>query len=483
MSIRLARFADHWRRALARNYEVRYERLDYRGLRSLHDDSISFAKGITAIVGGNGVGKSTLAHAAVDVLAGFDGVRSLSDRSVRLTGGDLRAQVASESGTQHVSLTVSTAGAREAGHALDAEFTWLDPASMAMLCQRQILGDPAFDDLLESIGSRVLTADELDSASYVVGKDYTKCEVWEIPDYGSFDVLPYFRVTSSGAAYGSEDMGSGELALLITLWTLNRVPKNSIVVLEEPETHVSARSQDALMDLVAWACDRRGLWLVITTHSPIVLRKLPLDHVRLLVVDGGKTRLICEPRLHQLASILGGGVAYRNLLLVEDECARFLVLAILEKLDADLRHQFSIVVASGGEARITAVLRELPRVEQWSIVGCYDGDMRGRIDAKGFEWPHVYLPGDRSPEVLLREAVRGNAAPAKLATALHVSVENVNVALNASAGHDHHDWLDELSRALTLDKGNVVRALTNVWLQVGAADAKTFTEDLRRAVG
>lgn len=468
---------------MARNYAVRYERLDYRGLRSLHDDSIAFAKGITAIVGGNGVGKSTLAHAAVDVLAGLNGVRSLSDRSVRLTGGDLRAQVAGESGTQHISLEVSTAGMRKAGQALDAEFTWLDPANMAMLCQRQILRDTAFDDLLESIGSRALTADELDSASYVIGKDYTRCEVWEIPDYASFDVLPYFRVASSGATYGSEDMGSGELALLITLWTLNCVPKNSIVVLEEPETHVSARSQDALMDLVAWACDRRGLWLVITTHSPIVLRKLPLEHVRLLVVEGGKTRLICEPRLHQLASILGGGVAYRNLLLVEDECAKFLVLAILERVDPDLRHQFSVVVADGGETRITAVLRELPRVDQWSVVGCYDGDMRGLVDAEDFEWPHVHLPGNRSPEELLREAVRGDTGPAKLATALHTSVENVSVALNASAGRDHHDWLDELSRALTIDKASVVRALTNVWLQVGEVDAKTFAEDLRRAVG
>jgi hypothetical protein len=168
---------------------------------------------------------------------------------------------------------------------------------------------------------------------------------------------------------------------------------------------------------------------------------------------------------------------------VEDDCAKFWVIAILEKMDPDLRHQFSVVVASGGETRITAILRQLPRVEHWSVVGGYDGDRRGLVDAKGFEWPYIYLPGNRPPEELLREAILDGAGSANLAAALHTTVENVNVALNASAGHDHHDWLDEMSRALGVDKASVVRALTSIWLKLREVDARTFAEELRRVVG
>ena len=61
---------DHWRKALSRKYEFEYVSLAYSGVRNLHDDEIRFAQRVTAIVGGNGVGKSTLAHAIVDVVLG-----------------------------------------------------------------------------------------------------------------------------------------------------------------------------------------------------------------------------------------------------------------------------------------------------------------------------------------------------------------------------------------------------------------------------
>lgn len=481
VSIRLARFTDHWRRAFARTYPVRYEKLEYGGLRSLHDDTITFAKGITAIVGGNGAGKSTLAHAAIEVLSGSVGLSSLSGRTGRLAGANLQAHVVTSNTARDFSLTVSESG-RVAGGDGEVAHTWLEPAHTAMLCQRQILGDSAFEDLLESAGSRDLKELELESASYVVGKNYTKCTVWEISDYALFDILPYFRVTCGGVTYGSEGMGSGELALLLCLWTLNNAPKNSIVILEEPETHVSSRSQDALMDLVAWACDVRGLWIVITTHSPVVLRKLPDACIRLLVNDGGKSKLLASPLRHQLAAVLGGGVAYRNLLLVEDECAKFFVRAILEQIDPDLQYQLTVVVASGGESRISGVLKKLPHVHTWSILGAFDGDQRGEVDATEFEWPHVFLPTDLAPDELLRSAVGTAEGRARFAQAISVQLENVVVALEASAGLDHHDWIPKCSEALGLEIGNVVRGLVRAWLVANESTARAFVIELRQAI-
>lgn len=460
---------------------MRYVRLQYSGLRSLHDDSISFSNGITAIVGGNGVGKSTLAHAAVDVLAGIDGVRALSDRSVRLSGGEFRAIVSTKSESAELRLAVQSEGAREHEGQAIGEVVWLDPADMAAVCQRQILGDPAFAELLESFGSRQLTQPELASASYVVGKDYTACEVWEVSDYGGLEVLPYFRVASNGVSYGSEEMGSGELSLLICLWLLNGTRKNSVVVLEEPETHVSSRSQAALMNLVAWACHTRGLWVVLTTHSPVVLRRLPLEHVRLLVADGGKSRLVPNPTWHQIGAILGGGVAYRGLLLVEDECARHFVHAILDRMQPDLRHQLTVAVATGGESRISATLRQLPQAAGWLLVGAFDGDMRSSLDSAGFEWPHIFLPGSVPPEQLLRGAATAEGAAERLAIALSAPRSDVAVAINAAAGRDHHDWLGEMCRVLGPSAEAVVRALTRVWMDAYAEHASAFVHDLENA--
>lgn len=481
LSVRLARFTDHWRKALAREYPVRYERLRYSGLRSLHDDEIVFENGITAIVGGNGVGKSTLAHAAVDVLGGLDGVQALSVRSVRLSGGRLQASVLARGNRNQLELVVQGQGSRQRNGETSGRVIWLDPSDLGAACQKQILGDPEFDELLDSFGSRRLLQAELELASYVVGKDYESCEVWEISDYGGLEVLPYFRVTSNGISYGSEAMGSGELSLLICLWFLNGVERESVVVLEEPETHVSSRSQDALMNLVAWACATRGIWVIITTHSAVVLRRLPLKHVRLLVTDGGKSRLIANPTLHQVGTILGGGIAYRSMLLVEDECAKHFVNTVLERLHPDLRHQLTVVIATGGEARVATVLRQLPSTPEWSLVGAFDGDMRGRVDATGFEWPHVFLPGAVPPEQLLRVVATPGGATEKIAGLLYTTTAQVAVALNAAAGHDHHDWLTQMCRVLGPSIEGVVRVLTRLWIDENEGDAITLVRDIEVA--
>jgi len=481
MSIRAAKFRDHWRKALNRKYLLEYVSLDYSGLRSLRDDQIKFSPGITAIVGGNGVGKSTLAHAIVDVLSGPDSIYVLRESEIRLSGSLLTATLADKNSIKQLTLAHRPEGRHASEGSFEHEFVWLDPSTMAMLCQQQILGDPTFSDLLEGIGSRVINLEELASMSYVVGKDYTKCTVCEIRDYGPFEVWPYFTVTCSGITYGSEDMGRGELALLTILWALDNLESNSIVILEEPETHVSARSQSAFMDLVAWFCATKGLWVIVTTHSPVVLQKLPNNHMRLLVSENGQSRLISSPKLHEIASIVGGGVAFKNLILVEDECANYFLQSILEKLEPDLRRQCAFV-AMDGESSISIILNTLPKVAGWTnVIGCFDGDMREKLNSTKFHWPHIYLPGTISPESILRACVTRRPA-ADLAAELHVREQTISVSLATVAGLDPHDWLSNLIEHIGRTKHDIVRAMVQIWLRNEDKHGQLLVKDLKAAL-
>lgn len=112
MSVRRARFGDHWRKVFLRTYSVRYLRLQFSGVRGLRDDTVHFSSGITAIVGGNGVGKSTLAHAVADVLAPGDGVPQLQPSGARVRGSVLTATLQDDAGQHEMSLVVDGDGAR-----------------------------------------------------------------------------------------------------------------------------------------------------------------------------------------------------------------------------------------------------------------------------------------------------------------------------------------------------------------------------------
>src|SRR5690606_5304531 len=104
VSLRDARLNDHWKKALKRQYPVRLESLTYSGLRCLQDDSIEFANGITVIVGSNGVGKSTLAHATADVLSAQGA--AIHDHDDRLLGAKLNARITDAAGPRNCGLSI-----------------------------------------------------------------------------------------------------------------------------------------------------------------------------------------------------------------------------------------------------------------------------------------------------------------------------------------------------------------------------------------
>jgi predicted ATPase len=465
VSLRTARFDDHWRHVFSRQFPTRFTSIDLKNLFCLADAEIVFKGGITAVVGSNGVGKSTLTAAVAELLASEP---TPMDRMYkpRLRGSRI-AGVAFTSGTQ-VQLAVhddDADGRVRAGTEFDGEFRWLEPSVLAERCIDARLSDANFADLLEPLTPLDVDEDGLKLASYLVGKHYSQIQVFEIADHPKLDRFPYFRVSANGVSYSSEAMGRGELALLLTYWALQDLPKNSILILEEPETHVSPRSQNALMNIVAKYCDEMGIWVIVTTHSPTILGRIGRDNIVLLARDQGSAAVVKDATKLDIATLLGGGVAFKCVLLVEDEAAKLFALTIMRLLDPDLVRQCE-VASAGSNSEISAVLKSMPRTGEWlTLVGLYDGDQRDEIKGNDFKWPHCFLPGNVSPEDLLIGMAESQANAALLAAELQKSVDVITMALGHASGVDPHDYFREFSSAANIDVGTARRGFSAVWLR------------------
>jgi hypothetical protein len=234
--------------------------------------------------------------------------------------------------------------------------------------------------------------------------------VFEITDYGGMDGFPYMIVTCAGYAYGCEGMGRGELSLLLTYWSVSDLTRNSILFLEEPETHVSPKSQDALMNTIAKQCDEMGVWVIVTTHSPTIIRRIPRERLGSLhewVVLQFRSRMRASWTKLDIQMLLGGGVAFKCVVLVEDEAAKSMILTFLQALDVDLYGQCEVAKV-GSKDDIAALLKLMPRTREWlTLIGAFDGDQRADIKGDGFKWPFCFLPGDCGPEELLIRCVAG----------------------------------------------------------------------------
>jgi len=79
-------------------------------------------------------------------------------------------------------------------------------------------------------------------------------------------------------------IGKGDQNILKTLLALERKPEDTqVVLIEEPENHLSFSTMNKLIKIINEKCEGRQLF--ITTHSTFVLNKLGLDNVILLGND------------------------------------------------------------------------------------------------------------------------------------------------------------------------------------------------------
>jgi len=485
MNLRQARFDDTWRGVFARAYNSKLTRVSFEGLQSLNDSEIHFRSGITAIVGANGVGKSTLLAAVADLLANGEGEDDSNHRT-RLKGSRLTGTAQHAGQNLTLSLQDGTDGAREAtGQQFGGEYQWLDPSSLGSRYMTQISVDKNFADLLESVTPLYFNADELEIANYLVGKNYTGVSVYEIVDYADFERFPYFKVTAAGITYGSEGMGRGELSLLLVYWTLRDLPRNSILVLEEPETHVSPKSQDCLMNIVAKFGLDKGIWTIITTHSPTIIRHIPPEHLRLLSRGAGFTDVQENIPKTEIALLLGGGVNLTGAFLVEDQAAKDFLTTLLDEKAPALLKQYEIISAVS-DSRISAILKNMPNTNGWlTLVGVYDGDMRRQITGQDFNWPFRFFPGTLNPEALLvSHLLATNDVANLLAMELHKTSAQITVALDHATGLDPHDFFTELGRALNVHVSVTRAAGVRIWLRDNNNEiaAQAFLSELKAAI-
>jgi hypothetical protein len=79
---------------------------------------------------------------------------------------------------------------------------------------------PNLNELIEAEMPREASDEERGLLSYIIGKDYQSCETFEL-DLNSYGIIPYFKVISAGAEYGSEAMGLGEIFVHYLLYGIS----------------------------------------------------------------------------------------------------------------------------------------------------------------------------------------------------------------------------------------------------------------------
>ena len=447
-----ARASDFWRKAYVRPFGVSVSKISYETVPGLGTGGVNFRGGITVVCGANGTGKSTLLHAVNAVLS--QSAAEAEFVKARIEAGKFLAEIASNGVVRTMALPAQGVEDRE-----PISVVRIDASSESAELRRRFAEMANFDELLESVSPTIADDKALERMSYLVGRKYEKIAIYELDAFEP--LIPYFRVSSQGIEYGSEEMGLGELALHILDWRMKQAERSSILLLEEPEAHISLGSQSALMDVVAESVCTRDIWVVITTHSPTVVSRVPNDHVRLLYrSQQNEVKVVDSPTPAGWNYALGVMPHKDAVVLTEDRAAEAFVRMSVRRFAPHIHHRLEFGSPLSATELLQA-LRYMPSLPPWFVlIGCLDGDMRAhKAHVPG--WPAVYLPGNSDPLSLLLAA--GLKNPQDLAGRAQKNVVDVEMAIVGTEGVEVHDRLRRLAERLQLAEHELRQILFEVY--------------------
>lgn len=317
----------------------------------------------------------------------------------------------------------------------------------------------------------------LDHLNPILGIPFERAQqVIVLKDNGKrLDPIP--QLTTDGISYLNRNMGAGELRMFGLVLALAKLPKQSLILLEEPEVTLHPEVHWRLANSLMRLCNL-GHQIIITTHSPALFRAFPPKARVFLSRDEKGTHVFPEAESLMVEHELAGLVhTNKDLVLVEDEVARVFFEFILNRFNRRLQEQVSVVVF-GSRTDIQRAVEAL-RNNGVRSVGVRDTDV-GQNQLQGL----FSIPRGKSIEHLLLESDNIGRACSKISELdkLYKSAASKCRELNETKL-----WkcrFEALSTELDWEKRKLEETLIDAWLDVdqNRLEAKSLLDNIKVAL-
>ncbi len=462
LSAEMRRLQNKW--VAGSGWPKRLEWMEIAGIRGWTGQRIDFQFPITALVGENGSGKSTVLQAAAAVYKSTPKDRYASDfypdtPYEKITGSTIRFSY--RQGTQSQTFTVRKPTNRWRGNPErpSRQVEYVD------LRRIQPVGARVGYAKLLKFGVSEGEFKAFDSArlarlSNIVGKQYIGAGI-SVTDAGADKPIPVLE--TQGLRYSGFHQGAGEIAAAELLAV--DYPKNGIVLIDEIETSLHPRAQRRLMRDLARIAREQELQIVLTTHSPYVLDELPQE-ARIYLMDGAAGKAAVVGVSPEFAMTRMDDEQHPECdVYVEDGRAAIFLAEMLVASDRELLSRSKIIpygAASVGMA--LGIMASQNRFPRPSLV-FLDGD---QAPASGC----IILPGEDAPERVVFEGLQTPGWPDVSGRIGRGSSETIDALNSAMSMSNHHDWIKFAADRLTLGGDILWQALAAAWAKNCASEAQ-----------
>ena len=138
-------------------------------------------------------------------------------------------------------------------------------------------------------------------------------------------------IFNDGNQYSEYNAGSGEFVIASMVDQIERVPSESILLLDEPEVSLHPGAQKRLICYIIEIIKKKKIQVIITTHSTAIVEKLPKEAIKCFRKIENELIVIEEKVLFQNAFLeLESDIIDKRHVIVEDNLAKKIIEQILK---------------------------------------------------------------------------------------------------------------------------------------------------------
>lgn len=456
--------------------------LQIEGLRGWTGQSVEFSYPVVAIVGENGSGKSTLMKVAACVYDSKDKDKRFYPSTFfvethwdTIQGVKIDFRVKRGPNVESYRITKPTARWRVPENGPKRDVFLLDISRTLPLD-----ASVGYAKIARSAAAEIESAEINDAfrerLSHVLGRNYTKAR------FATSDVDNKRQVGVLEREWGELSQfhqGAGEDATLDLFRTLQGLPENSLLLIDEVEASLHPRAQRRLVRFLLWLCRQRRIQVILSTHSPFVLQELPQE-ARVLLLPGPQGPSIVYGVSADFAmSRLDDEVHPEAHVFVEDREAETLLREMLASNEETAKLLQRIEINPVGPANVVTVLGSLGKAGKlpYKSLAVLDGD---------HDDPNCHrLPGVTAPERMVYLDLKAKGWP-NLAQRFGIGAGTLLTALDdAMLEPNHHRWNAMVGDQIVKSSVSVWEVLANEWCKsclnpqdrMSLADAVTTVAD------
>lgn len=298
--------------------------------------------------------------------------------------------------------------------------------------------------------------------SHILGRQYTKARFAK-PDVDQG--RPVGVLAREFGEISQFHQGAGEDATLDLISKLQTLPETSLLIIDEVEASLHPRAQRRLVNFLIKLSRLRRVQVILSTHSPYVLEELPQE-ARVLLLPGPNGTNVVYGASPDFALSRLDEVNHPELhLYVEDREAQVLVREVLASAPEGIEILPRIQLVTVGPSNVVKLLGELSaqgRLPNQGL-GILDGD---EVATSGC----IALPGGKAPERVVFENLRDKGWP-ELPARFGMGAGDLLTWLDDSMlSPDHHTWTKAVG-------DRIIKSSASVWETMAAQWAKTCLTD------